>query len=209
MRRCCGFCRLCPDLLHIPAVEIVPQRGIHLLLLVVIDEAFGTRYPLLGRVAANMPFFVFGILLRQNGRLATTVKGRGALLVAACAFVSGSALLVRGNAFVVHDYLAGLVLGLIGTLLVISGSRASPGSRPITPCAGLDEAGYYSMTIYILHARSKGGQDRLFAAGAARGGALLVVALMAVAAGVLAPIVVERQLIRKSPLARRFVLGSQ
>jgi len=182
-----------------------------LLLLVVIDEAFGTRYPLLGRVAANMPFFVFGILLRQNGRLATTVKGRGALLVAACAFVSGSALLVRGNAFVVHDYLAGLVLGLIGTLLVISGSRAIAGLAPNnTLRRALDEAGYYSMTIYILHAPFEGVVRIGFLQLAQHVEVpFLVVALMAVAAGVLAPIVVERQLIRKSPLARRFVLGSQ
>ncbi len=181
-----------------------------LIVCVILDEALGTRYPFLGRAAANMPFFVFGILLRQNARLAKFVTGRGALLAAACAFASGCALQVHGSSLAAHDYIAGWVLGLIGSLLVINCSRviARHAANPLR--SGLLAAGFYSMTIYILHAPFEGTVRIAFLQLAHRVTVPFVaVALMAVGAGVLMPIVVERQFIRKSALARRFVLGSE
>ena len=181
-----------------------------LLAFVLIDEVFGARYPFLGRAAANMPFFVFGILLRKNALLANTVTGRGALLAAACAFASGCALQIRGNRFAVHDFVAVFLLGLIGTLLVINASRAIAGLSPHPLRRGLEQTGFYSMTIYILHAPFEGAVRIAFLQLAHRVAVpFLVVALMAVAAGVLVPIAAERQLIRKSALARRLVLGSE
>lgn len=192
-----------------PLLRSILNDASILLVCVIIDEAFGTRYPLLGRAAANMPFFVFGILLRDNARLSSIVTGRGALPAAACGFALGSALLVGGNAFAAHDYIAGLLLGLVGALLVINGSRAIAQLSPQPLRAGLLKAGYYSMTIYILHAPFEGAV-RIGLLQLARPSAapFLAVAFIAVAGGVLAPIAVEKQLIRKSVLARRFVLGS-
>jgi len=180
------------------------------LVCVILDEAFGTRYPVLGRAVGNMPFFVFGILLRENVRLANLLIGRRGLIVAAGAFAAACAVQFRGGTFAgAHDYFAALALGLIGTLLVINCSHAISAAAANPVRTALLQAGYYSMTIYILH---------LLFEGAVRIGFLqlarhlavpfLVIALIAVTAGVLIPIVLERDLIRKSPLARRLVLGS-
>lgn len=181
-----------------------------LLICVVIDEAFGTRYPFFGRAAANMPFFVFGILLRENAKMANLFMGWRGLIATAGAFASGCALQVHHGVFAAHDYLVDLALGLIGTLLVVSCSH-SIAATPRNPVrTALLQAGYYSMTIYILHAPFEGAVRIGFLQVANHLAApFLLVALIAVAAGVLLPIVVEKELIRKSVLARRLVLGSE
>lgn len=180
------------------------------LVFAIIGEAFGTRYPFLGRAAANMPFFVFGILLRENAGMADLIVGWRGFIAAAALFASGCALQVRGGAFAVHDYLFDLALGLVGALLVINCSRAIAATAGSPARTALREAGYYSMTIYILHSLFEGAVRIGFLQLAHRLAVpFLVVALIAVAAGVLVPIAVERDIIRNSALARKLVLGSE
>ena len=193
-----------------PLLRYCLNNIVILIACVLIDEILGTRYPVLGHAAANMPFFVFGVMLRENARLAAVVTGRVGLLAAAFAFASGCVLLVSGSSLAAHDYIAQFLLGLIGALLAINCSRTIAMSPPNRLRTGLLQAGFYSMTIYILHSPFEGAVRICFLQ-LARHAAVpfLAVALMAVTAGVLVPIAVERRFIRKSALARRLLLGSE
>jgi hypothetical protein len=97
----------------------------------------------------------------------------------------------------------------VGTLLIVNVSHAIADLADNRLRTALLRTGYYSMTIYFFHSMFEG---------AARIGLLqiarytpvpfLLMALAAVTAGVLVPMALEKQVIRKSRIARKLVLGS-
>jgi fucose 4-O-acetylase-like acetyltransferase len=180
-----------------------------ILLFIGINEVFGSKYPVLGRVVANMPFFAFGVLLRIKLQGPRIEAGRRALPLSLVAFALGCVLQINASRELSRDYLEQFTLAVVGMLLVINISASLARRRPGGVRALLFSLGVYSMTIYVLHSLFEG---------AARIGLMqiakrlpmpfLTVALLAIIAGLSIPVLLEVGLIRRYPLTRRLILGS-
>jgi fucose 4-O-acetylase-like acetyltransferase len=193
-----------------PAARVFLNDVLILLLFVILNEAFGSKYLVLGRVVANMPFFAFGVILRENPSLSKFVMGGGPryLAVTLGIFVLGCGVQMSASKAIASDYVVQFVLGVVGTLLIVNVSHAIAGIADNCVRTILLRTGYYSMTIYFFHSMFEG---------AVRIGLLqiahytpvpfLVMALAAVTAGVVVPMPLEKYVIRKSRIARKLVLG--
>jgi fucose 4-O-acetylase-like acetyltransferase len=181
-----------------------------LLLLLVINAVFGSDYLVFGAALANMPFFVIGIIFRENKKLSKmTISADwryifAALMVFSLAFV----LRLSVNTESVYWYPIKLFLGVVGSLFVINISHAISSLSGKKIKSVLLQIGYYSMTIYLFHT--------LFES-SVKIGILQVfkniqvpfelIAFVAIACGVVIPLVLEKELLRKYWVTKKFVLG--
>jgi fucose 4-O-acetylase-like acetyltransferase len=180
-----------------------------IVLFVAINEIFGSKYPFLGRVVANMPFFAFGILLRVSLKSASFDPGRFALPLSLIAFALGCELQLNASRELSRDYLEQFTLAVAGMLFVFTFSAWLARLRRNGARAVLFSLGMYSMTIYVLHSVFEGAA-RIGLTQIARQLPLpfLAVALPAVVVGLLIPMLIEIGLIRRSRLWRRLILGT-
>jgi fucose 4-O-acetylase-like acetyltransferase len=180
-----------------------------IVLFIAVNEVFGSRYPLFGRVVANLPFFAFGILLRKSLPTPKFDTGRFAPALSLLAFALGCLLQLTASRELARDYLEQFTLAAVGILLVFNisawlGSRRRKGLRALMFSLGL-----YSMTIYVVHTVFEGGARIALMHLAGRLPLpFWVVALLAVAAGLVGPMGLEVGLIRRSAIARRLILGT-
>ena len=180
-----------------------------LLLFVMLNEVFGNRYLFVGRALANLPFFAFGVLLRERPRFAAPLFGGGVRhgLGVAVIFAVACGVQLSGNRFVAHDYIVQWLVGLIGSWFVIAISRAVAGLPDTLVRLSLYRCGYYSMTIYFFHTLFESAVRIGFSRGEGAALPFEAIAGAAVSAGVVCPILLEKWLIRRSRIGRRFVLG--
>jgi len=97
-----------------------------LLALLLVNTVAGTDYPVFGRVAAYMPFFVCGILLKENSGAARLVlrADRRCVYLLATAFLAVYVLRHCVAIGQFYDYCSWFTLALLGSTLVISASSA-------------------------------------------------------------------------------------
>jgi fucose 4-O-acetylase-like acetyltransferase len=194
-----------------PLARLFLSDVLILLLFVILDEVFGSKYLVFGRAVANIPFFAFGVILRESPLLAKVPMGGGSryLAVTLGMFVLGCVVQLSVSNAIASDFIVQFVLGVVGTLLIVNVSHAIADLADNGMRTVLLRTGYYSMTIYFFHSMFEGAaRISLLQISRYTPMPFLLMALAAVAAGVVIPMVLEKQLIRKSRIARKLVLGS-
>lgn len=193
-----------------PLARVFLNNLVILLLLLIVNSFFGSDYWVFGKALSNMPFFVIGIIFKENARLAKMIISVNwsyvfALLVL---FSLGYAARLSFDIPPAYRYITSIFLGLIGSMFVINISHNISILSVNKAKSVLLQIGYYSMTIYLFHA--------LFES-AVRIGFLQVlkniqvpfelVAFVAVTSGVVLPLLLEKEVLRKYWITKKLVLG--
>jgi len=171
---------------------------------------FGGSLPVFDNAIRFIPFFIFGIVFREREKvLSSLTSGKWWPAICTSALFLGSYYLLGFGASWGDraEYVVKLGLGLSGALAVIAISACIDKTPNISRKA-LGQIGTYSMTIYLFHVFFESGVriffqqvlgtiDSLFA----------VVAFIAIVAGIVFPLYLEKYLLRKLAITRRYILG--
>jgi len=181
------------------------------LLLFVLNTVLGDNSLFfVGKALANMPFFIFGILLREGSGLMQHAIGAGwrRMLIPFVAFSIAFTIDAMPNIPTYCVYLLTIALGISGSLFVINLSHVIAKMQNAKVMGVLSGIGYYSMTIYLFHT---------FFESIVRIGFIQIlesvwipfepIALLAVMSGIIFPLLLEKEVLRKHAIARRFILG--
>lgn len=181
-----------------------------LLLLLAINVFLGNDYLVFGKAIANMPFFVVGVMLRENGtlsKMAISADWRY-VFVPLVMFVLAYVIRLSISIDPGHKYPAQFFLGVIGSLFVINSSQAISTLSEVKMKGVLIQVGYYSMSIYLFHTLFESmvriGFLQIFKNLQAPFG---LIAFIAITCGVVFPLVLEKKVLRKYWVTRKFVLG--
>lgn len=181
-----------------------------LLLMLVINAVLGSDYLVFGKALANMPFFVVGVVIRGNITVSKMAISSNWHYVFAplVLFILAYPLRLSFSIDPVCRYPIQFFLGITGSLFVINLSHAISALSETKIKKALTLVGYYSMGIYLLHT--------LFES-TVRIGFLQVfrhiqapfelIAFIAITSGVAFPLVLEKTVLRKHSVTRKFVLG--
>jgi hypothetical protein len=181
-----------------------------LLSVLAVNTIVGSDYPVFGKALANMPFFVFGVMLRENPTISRAAMGTGwrSSAIPLVLFVAAYLIAPISAGTAALRYPVQIFLGASGSLFVISASHAFTEQTHKKAAAAAMQLGYYSMTIYLLHTMFES---------TLRIGFLQVfktvqlpfelVACIAIACGLVFPLLLEKNVLRKNSLARKFILG--
>ena len=183
----------------------------YFLLLLFIAVAFvGQGCLLFGNAVGNMPFFVIGVILRENVRLSKIIVSADWFNIALSILVFVLIYTVRN--FTVNMsmviYLLKIILGFAGSLCVINISQAIVMMQSEKPKGILLPIGEYSMTIYLFHTLFESTVRVEFLQGFRNiQTPFEVIALIAILCGLFFPFELEKRILRKHAFTRRFVLG--
>lgn len=166
--------------------------------------------PGLHKILAHFPFFIAGIWLRESGQLELVRKAGWMRIAAACTVMFALIYWLGHSEAIYYDAIAypiRLALGVLGTLIVIALSfRLDLASNWIASAAAI--AGMYSMTIYLIHTLFESGIRIIaFQKLQLAPGLFIPVALVAIAAGMIAPLLLEKYVLRKNAVTRKLILG--
>lgn len=199
-------------LIYPPLRTIAGNNLSILFLIILINILIGNRYPVIGNALANMPFFVIGVILRENGAARQTlVSGRWSTVAASMTLFILTYMLIQ-KMYAGHQagYLMVLAAGVTGAICTMNISSLIDTSGGSIGKVILVGTGTYSMTIYLFHT--------LFESAVGIGFRQLpdslrpdfwVVAAAAIIAGVLFPLLLERFFLRKYAVTRKYLLGLQ
>ena len=193
-----------------PLVRVIMNNHLMLLLFIAINAVFGNDYLIINEAMYNMPFFVIGVILRENLELFKMSIGAN-YRYAFVSFVLFSLvyiIYILANIQIGGEYLFRFFLGVTGALLVINASHTISSFSNSKIKGVMVEIGYYSMTIYLFHT--------LFVS-TVRIGFLQVfqdvyipfelIAFVAVLSGIVFPLLLEKKVLRKFWITKKFVLG--
>lgn len=181
-----------------------------LLLFLVIDAVLGRGYFVFGDALVNMPFFVVGVILRENEKLskmAMIADWRyvfALLMMFLLVYIIGLSV----NMVSMYRHPTQLFLGVVGSLFVINISHVISSLSDKKIKGVLLQIGYYSMTIYLVHP--------LFESAVTIGFLQIfknmpapfeLIAFAAITCGVALPLVLEKEVLRKYWVTKKFVLG--
>jgi hypothetical protein len=180
-----------------------------LLVLLAINEVFGSKYPFFGNALAYMPFFTVGVMVRQSaGSSADQIPTRWTYLVASLViFTSGCYLEFSGATSFEVGYAFKCLLGVMGSLFIINLSHAIARLERSKIRNALIQMGVYSMTIYLFHPIFESAVRVGFAQLKHWDAPFELVALIAIGVGVGVPMVLEREVLRRYWVTRKFILG--
>jgi fucose 4-O-acetylase-like acetyltransferase len=181
-----------------------------LLLLIVLNAVLGSDYVVFGKTLANMPFFVAGVILRENGKLSSMAMraDRRYPFVLLVMFFLVYTIQLSVNIVLVAGYPVRLFLGVIGSLFVINMSHTISSLSNGKIKGALLQIGFYSMTIYLFHTLFESTIRIAFLQVFKHMGAPFeLIAFIAITCGVVLPLVVEKGILRKHWVTKKFVLG--
>lgn len=188
-----------------PVLKLLISPLLILLLMVCVNTVLGSDFPVVGKAIANMPFFIVGNLLGQKVKLLNApINGSWRFIV-----ISLLVFILAYFATLTLDgiYLTQFVVGVAGSLTVITISHAVAINWPRLKNILLP-IGFYSMSIYLLHP--------LFESTVRICCLKLVsivdlpfelIALAAIVAGVLFPLLLEKYVLRKNVFTHKYLLG--
>lgn len=166
---------------------------------------------LYGKMLHNCPFFIAGIILRNNETILSRWLNGSMFAVSFLALLFTSSCYFLKNYFTQDtpgEYLMVFMAGICGTLMIIMVSRklAMSDARVIRTLA--TATGIYSMSIYLFHTLFESA-TRIVLMQTLRGLKLPfeLVLVTAVAAGLIFPLALEKYFLRKNDMTRRFMLG--
>ena len=198
-------------------IAFVPLRAMFrytalvFLLAVIVNTLWAPLYmPGLHKILAHFPFFIAGVWLRESGQLDLIRKAGWMRIAGACAL--GFTLIYwLGYSDTIYldamSYPIRLALGVLGALIVIALSfRLDLAGGWLANAAAI--TGMYSMTIYLIHTLFESGVRIIaFQKLALPAGFFIPVALVAIAAGLIMPLLLEKYVLRKFGVTRRLILG--
>jgi fucose 4-O-acetylase-like acetyltransferase len=189
-----------------PLARLVLNNLSILLLLLVINTVLGSDYLVFGKMLANMPFFVIGVILRENrtfSRRAITADWR--YIVALVAMFLLTYVIIQLSVNTKSIYLSRFLLGVIGSWLVINICHALS-DKKINGVLLL--IGYYSMTIYLLHPLFESTVRIAFLQVFKHMQVpFAIIAFVAITCGIVFPLMLEKAVLRKYWITKKFVLG--
>lgn len=187
--------------------KVIKYNFIIIILLCLANTVDSFHFYGFSRMLSCFPFFVFGILLREE-RFIFNKIACGQLFVIPISIGLFSTMFLLSYQVALIPYLVKFLLGLCGTVLVLSVSHMVAWERHLMAKQIISSIGYYSMTIYLFHtlfesavrivAFQKIGVTRL---------SFEVVALLAVTVGIFFPILLEKFILRKFTVTKKYVLG--
>ncbi|MBC8413708.1 MAG: acyltransferase family protein [Nitrospira sp.] len=179
-------------------------------LLLAINFFLGNDYLVFGRALSFMPFFVFGAILRESGKLSKLAIGADWRYVLAPVMMFFLAYMLRSSVRIIYDYgyPVKTFLGISGSLFVINASHAIAALLDKRTKSMLLQIGYYSMTIYLLHSLFESavriGFSHVFKNIQAP---FELIAFISITCGIVFPLVIEKNVLRKFSITKKFVLG--
>ena len=200
--------------------KLISNNFIILIVFILINSIFGNNYAVFGRALANIPFFIIGVILRENAGLRNAViSGKwayvGAPIILFCLAYIILLKMDVGNqvSYMKMDvggqfgYILRYVLGVIGAICVMNISCLIDAYKKSIGNIILTEIGIYSMTIYLFHTLFEsairiGFQQVL-------GGLQIrfeIVAIAAVTAGLIFPLLLEKIILRKNVITKKYFL---
>ncbi len=195
----------------VPLRAILRSTSLVMLVVVVLNTVWLPEgVASLHKILAHFPFFIAGIWLRESGQLDLIRKAGWFRIGITCAILFGLIYWFGYSEAVYLDAIAypiRLALGLLGAMVVITISqRLDLANGRIAKVAGI--AGLYSMTIYLLHTLFESGV-RIIAFQRLHLGPeyFVVIAITAIAIGMIMPLLLEKYVLRKFGLTRKLILG--
>lgn len=181
-----------------------------LLLLLVINTVLGSDYLVFGKALTNMPFFVVGVMLKENEKLSKMTISTDWRYVLVPLVMFSLAYLIRFslNIVSVYGYSAQLFLGVVGSLFIINISHTISAFSDKQIKNMLLQTGYYSMTIYLFHTLFESTVRIGFLQGLKHIQVPFeLIAFVAIVCGVIFPLVFEKKVLRKYWITKKFILG--
>ena len=115
---------------------------------------FGVNHPGIGNAFANMPFFVAGMVLKENCTGSLFAKIKDAIFIYTIALALIFALiysLFKANFLENYVYMVKFLLGIVGSLFVINLSHAIDVMYSKGFKKKIAVIGYYTMSIFLFH----------------------------------------------------------
>lgn len=165
------------------------------------------EFPFVGLAVAHMPFFLVGVILRENVRLSKIALDANLKYTVSSLVIFFFVYVIKrfNNFDFVTSYPYYFILCVTGSALMIKVSHVI--SRiPDNPIkTALTQMGYYIMSIYLLHPVFEspvriGLEDYL-------GIPFSLAACFGVTCGIVCPVLLEKKVLRKNWVAKKFLLG--
>jgi fucose 4-O-acetylase-like acetyltransferase len=181
-----------------------------ILLLLFINTVFGNDYIILGMALKFMPFFVIGIIARENEKL-LNISVRAHCYFALATFVMFFIVYTIQRTINIESafiYTIKVFLGVVGSLFIVHISHIVTAIFDKKISSMLSQIGYYSMSIYLLHPLFEypiriiylhivGYINISFA----------LIAFVAITCGVIFPLLLEKEVLRKYWFTKKYMLG--
>lgn len=193
-----------------PLLRLFLNNFLILLIFTVTISFIGSDYIIVRKALTNMPFFVVGVILRENARLSKNIICSDWLHVGApiLIFILVYAVRLLFNFEHVYGYLINFILGAAGSLFVINTSQVISTIQSEKSKGILLQLGYYSMTIYLFHTLFESAVRIGFLQGFKNVQIPFeVIAFTAILCGVFFPLELEKRVLRKYWITRQFILG--
>jgi fucose 4-O-acetylase-like acetyltransferase len=193
-----------------PPLRTVLRSNLAILLLAVaLNALVQRRVPVVAAAIIHLPYFVLGVMMREHQQRILQAIDRwplGAVVVPGIVFAA--AWMVGEDAAAWARDVRASVLAISGSLAIIGMSRALEQSALTRFAQVVAVVGFYSMSIYLLHPLFESPVRIVFLQWL-RGLAVPfeLVAALAIAAGVVLPLLLEKHVLRNVEFTRRYVLG--
>jgi fucose 4-O-acetylase-like acetyltransferase len=178
--------------------------------LLIFNSVFGGDYLVVGKALAYMPFFVAGVILKEDAMISSKLMSQalwyvlvGLIVFSIAVYLSFSEIFPK-----YLNYCAKFCIGTMGSLLVMVISKIISDRNHSALRGVLYNVGYYSMTIYLLHT--------LFESTVRIGFLPLfkdykihfeVTAVVAVISGIWLPLLLEQKILRRYLFTKKYLLG--
>lgn len=173
------------------------------LVFIIVNLIFGSDWQVVGGAIKYLPFFAMGAVLR-SGIILKYIESYGW-----CGFVGLSILFLCIVMLAMSDnYIWFFIVGVVGSLSVISVSyivNTEASEKVKRMMWGL---GYYSMSIYLFHTLFESAVRIFFSRLDLLGGiGFWIAAFLAILAGIVFPLMLEKLFFRKNPYSKKYLLG--
>lgn len=193
-----------------PLARVLMNNLIMLILLLIINSFFGSDYLVFGKALANMPFFLVGVLLKENIKVFSITINNDWRYTFVNIVIFSLAYVMQYSVNINHGnkYFTIFFIGVVGSLLIINLSQATAVLSHKNIKSTLISIGYYSMTIYLFHTLFESTVRIAFIQVFKQMHApFLLIAFFAITCGVVVPLALEKAVFRKYWVTRKLLLG--
>lgn len=197
--------------------NVLSNNVVILIIFVLVNVFWGHNFPVIGKALYNIPYFIVGVILRENATLRCKIISWKwihvcvSMVLFALVYILIDKMIdfLRNNVQIELEYFFKLMLGMSGAICVINISILIKTKTNIgIKSALLANIGYYSMTIYLFHtlfiSAVRVGFDQILVDFNVN---FEVIALTAVTAGVIFPFLLEKLVFRKNGFTKKYILG--
>jgi fucose 4-O-acetylase-like acetyltransferase len=153
-----------------------------------------------------LPFFAFGVSINQNNLFIQINKFIIIFLIILFALLSYLKFSMDQKFF--NTYIIKFFIGILGSIIVIELSKFIASNKIKILNSTLQSIGYFSVTIYLFHTLFESGIRIVFFQVFKIGNCFFgFVATIAILSGIIYPLFLEKYILAKYKLTRKYVLG--